>query len=44
MLQNGGMLDLKMCGLRVVVVWAHAPKAPLAAVVVVVFDGGGGGG
>jgi len=34
----------KICGLRVVLVWAHAPAALLAAETVVVGDGGGEGG
>lgn len=32
----------KICGLRVVVVWAHAPAALLAAEAVVVGNGDGG--
>jgi len=42
MLRYGGMLDRKMCGLTVVVVWAHAPAAPLVAETVEVGDGGCG--
>jgi len=42
MLRYGGMLDRKICGLRVVVVWAHAPAAPLVAETVEVDAGGCG--